>query len=57
MSKADVQALSDRITGVINWARDRGITHAEVVGILEIVKLDVYQEIIKPEEDNDVQSE
>jgi hypothetical protein len=52
LSKGDVQALADRLTSVVNWARNRGITHAEVLGCIELVKLDVYQEIITKDESN-----
>ena len=57
MSLGDVQALSDRLTGVLNMAKGRGITNAEAMGVLEIVKLDLYQEILNQGTDNDVQPE
>ena len=49
MSKADVTALTDRITNAISCSRDTGVTNAEVIGVLEIIKLDIYQEIIDQE--------
>jgi hypothetical protein len=55
MSAANVQALSDRITNAIEASRSTGVTNAEAIGVIEIIKLDIYQEIINRETDNDVQ--
>jgi hypothetical protein len=49
MSEANIQALSDRIANAISCSRDTGVTNAEVIGVLEIAKLDIYQEIIDQE--------
>jgi hypothetical protein len=58
VSEANIQAASDRVTNAVMACRDSGITHAEMIGVLEIIKLDVYHEMIENEKDiNDAQPE
>jgi hypothetical protein len=48
-----VQAFMDRLENLITVSRNSGITCSEVIGCLELVKLDVYQEILNQSEDED----
>lgn len=46
MSSVGVQTLASRISNVIAIHREaEDVTNAEVIGLLEIIKLDMYQEI------------
>ena len=46
MSTVGVETLQNRIDNVINIHRSAGdVTVAEVIGLLEIIKLDLYQEV------------
>lgn len=46
MSSVGVQTLASRISNVIAIHREaRDVTIAEIIGLLEIIKLDMYQEI------------
>ncbi len=57
MSKQNLDVLRNRIDNVIDIHRKTGITNAEVVGVLEIVKSDIIRETIQEcscnEDDND----
>ena len=54
MGNMAVTALVDRIRNVIQLNRDAGdISHAEVIGALEIIKLDIYQEMQEIEDDEE----
>lgn len=48
MSKVAVDALVSRIENVIQIHRDaEDLTIGEVIGVLEIIKLDLYQETVE----------
>ena len=54
MGAVGVQALHSRITNIIELHKEaEDITKAEVIGVLEIIKLDLYQEIAGEDEDED----
>ena len=54
MSSVAVIALVDRVRNVIQLNRDAGdITHAEIIGALEIIKLDIYKEMQEVDDDDD----
>lgn len=38
------QCLQDEVNSVIDKYRDEGITISETVGVLEIIKMDLYNE-------------
>ncbi len=42
--KPIAQCLQDNINKVIDKYRDEGLTFSEAVGVLEIVKMDLYSE-------------
>ena len=51
MSKESVNILTNRIENVIRIHRNaEDITIGEVIGVLEIIKLDLFQETIKERE-------
>jgi len=51
MSSAGIQTLGSRINNVIAIHREaQDVTNAEIIGLLEIIKLDMYQEIADSEE-------
>jgi len=53
MSKRTVEILENRISNVIDIHRKaEDITNAEVIGVLELIKLDLHDEMIE-EEDED----
>ena len=52
MSMSGVKALQSRIDNVIKIHRTAGdVTGAEAIGLLEIIKLDMYQELLEASED------
>jgi hypothetical protein len=52
MSKESVEVLANRIENVIQIHRDaEDITISEIIGLLEIIKLDIYQETLENQED------
>ena len=52
MSKIAVDTLISRISNIINIHRKaKDITVGEVIGALEIIKLDLYQESLDEDED------
>ena len=53
MGETGVAALQSRISNIIEIHKNaEDLTNAEVIGVLEIIKLDLYNEIIgKSEED------
>jgi hypothetical protein len=54
MGEVGTQALQDRITNVIEIHKEaEDVTKAEVIGVLEIIKLDLYREIAGDDEDGD----
>ncbi len=54
MGENGVQALQDRITNVIKIHKEaEDLSNAEAIGVLEIIKLDLYQEIPKNTEEID----
>ena len=47
MSKIGIDTLESRIWNVIDIHREAGdVTNAEAIGVLEIIKLEMYNEII-----------
>lgn len=56
MSKIGVETLASRISNVINIHRQaEDVTNAEVIGLLEIIKLDIYKEMPDDENEDDEQ--
>jgi len=54
MGTIGVDTLASRINNVINIHRQaEDITNAEVIGVLELIKMDLHQEMLEPEEDED----
>ena len=54
MSKIGVETLVNRISNVINIHRQaEDVTNAEVIGLLEIIKLDIYREMPDDEDEDD----
>lgn len=54
MSKIGVETLANRISNVINIHRQaEDVTNAEVIGLLEIIKLDIYKDMPDDEEGED----
>jgi len=52
MGEVGTQALQDRITNIIEVHKEaEDITNAECIGVLEIIKLDLYREIAGVDED------
>lgn len=54
MSEEEVKACDVfmcRLKNVIDAARGSGVTFSEILGSLEIMKLDIYQEMLGDEED------
>ena len=57
MSKIGVFTLANRISNVIDIHRQaEDVTNAEVIGVLEIIKLDIYRET-EDEDDNEATGE
>ena len=43
--------VQDRVRNVIDWARkDENLSYAEIIGILEMIKLDLHAEALDEEE-------
>ncbi|KKN74469.1 hypothetical protein LCGC14_0390890 [marine sediment metagenome] len=54
MSKIGVETLASRISNVINIHRQaQDVTNAEVIGLLEIIKLDIYKDMADDEDEDD----
>ena len=52
MGEVGVEALQNRITNIIEIHKDaEDLTNAEVIGVLELIKLDLHHEIIEKYED------
>jgi len=51
-SKPIVQQFYDDVEKVIDKYRDQGITISEIVGSLELSKLDLYKEVNNSEEED-----
>lgn len=52
-TKPLVQCLQDEISTAIDKYRDEGITTAEAIGVLEIIKIGVYDETLVDDDDDD----
>ena len=50
-SKPIVQCLSDEVERVVDKYRGEGITFAEMVGVLELIKCDIIKEAQDDEDD------
>lgn len=54
MSSISVDTLANRITNVIEIHRQaEDVTNAEVIGVLELIKLDIHQEMLDNEDDGE----
>ena len=54
MGEVGVEALQNRISNIIDIHKKAvDLTNAEVIGVLEIIKLDLHYEIIEKQEDKD----
>jgi len=55
MSKISVETLTNRIANVIDIHRKaEDITISETIGVLEIIKLDLYQEFLEEDDEEDI---
>lgn len=58
MSKQAIETFRNRVENVIEIHRKaEDITNAEVIGVLELIKLDLYMDIPKDEDDEDEEDE
>ena len=54
MSSIGVDTLASRITNVIEIHRKaEDVTNAEVIGVLELIKMDLHDEMFEDAEDED----
>lgn len=54
MSSIGVDTLTSRISNVINIHREAGdVTNAEAIGVLEMVKLELFQRAVNEEDEDD----
>ena len=52
MGVVGIDALQNRIEQVIQIHRDAGdVTRGEIVGVLEIIKLDIYAEVYEDDDE------
>ena len=55
MSSIGVDTLTSRITNVIEIHRKaEDVTNAEVIGVLELIKMDLHDEMVEDDEDEDM---
>ncbi len=54
MSQKTIEIFQNRITNVIDiHAKAEDLTNAEIIGVLELIKLDLYMQIIEDDESED----
>ena len=52
MSSVGVDTLASRIANVIEIHREAGdISNAEIIGVLELIKMDLHEEMFEDDED------
>lgn len=50
--KADIDALTNDLKSRIDyWRKEAELTYAEVIGVLEILKIDIYTEAVEQADD------
>ena len=53
MNELAIDIFRNRLENVINVQRQsESLSNAEVVGVLELIKLDLYTEMMEPDEDD-----
>ena len=45
-----VDVLANRLNNLINASMDSGLTNAEMIGVLEIVKMELFQDILEDDD-------